>query len=89
MRIWLSAGVPGKALPGERARRRAVEGQEGAEQAYPPILRPVPSGDASRLPTRADSHPRNTPASVGQGRERRAIRVAGRSTEMEVIRDQF
>ena len=69
MRIWLtpSGAVPGKALPGERARRRAVEGSEGAEQANPLMLR-----RASQLATRvashgrADSHPRNPPRRLGK-----------------------
>ena len=70
MRIWLWPRVPGKALPGERARRRAVEGSEGAEQAYPPMLR-----RASQLATRvasqwpADSHPRNTPRRLGKAKD--------------------
>ena len=91
MRIWLtpSGAVPGKALPGERARRRAVEGSEGAEQANPLMLR-----RAFRLATRVASHGRptvtlETPRD-GWARLRAPRHSCGRSSsEMEVIRDQF
>ena len=89
MRIWPFPQVPGKALPGERARRRAVEGSEGAEQAYPPMLR-----RASQW--RRESPPNGRPTVTlettrdGWARQRMPRHLCGRSSsEMEVIRDQF
>jgi hypothetical protein len=84
MRIWSRREVPGKALPGEEARRRAVEGPTKA--GVPGTTRVV-----SRAAT--DSHPRSSPATAGHGPEHRlpadisAWPVS--LIEMEVIRDQF
>jgi DNA repair photolyase len=77
MRIW-KAAVPGKALPGERARRRAVEGHTKAGVPVAMRIRPLAEPTVT-----LEHHPRRLGKTSGAG-----IRPVIH-TEMEVIRDQF
>ena len=84
--------MPGKALSGVNARRRAVEGAgDGDPNSVTPILRPrVPAAaDASRASPLGRQSPSNPPATAWPVLEPRCPFVAGGSAEMEVIRDQF
>jgi hypothetical protein len=99
MRIWLPfrqgqftdpENVPGKALPGERARRRAVEGHGGRPiRPTLPLLRPASQWRRESPPNAGPTVTlETTPRRLGKATSVGPLR--GRSlAEMEVIRDQF
>src|SRR5688572_15473851 len=76
--------VPGKAFPGGRVRRRAVRR---------PTKAGVPGGDVNRFLNRDRQSRPKSPATAGQGHDRKGMTDKSvrptRSSEMEVIRDQF
>lgn len=86
----MNALVPGKAFPGERARRRAVE---RITKAGVPVVRcesPVSKSSqrySLRYPDRQSLS--KSPATAGQGFEPRPVRTRVAQQKVEVIRDQF